>query len=367
MGPAFGQIAPPCGTVLATYRNVPALSNGQCHAAQGGNFCDCVPASGPYGRQFQCVEYVRRFYALAMGFDTSTWGGRNAVDFYASANTLGLEAYENGSTEVSPVPNDIVVFSTPKHGFGHIAVVTDCRRTSSGLVVDIIEQNWSTTGTATLVLSKINGFYNVSSRGSYSVLGWLRPFSFDETTTQPSPCDGQDIWTTSVYCYCPGGGGPGGGLDNDLLRVGGWGDEYYSLVQFDLSNSPWPADVAELHLYCFHQENPTEMYLDRITESWDWRTQGTGPDRLRLWWEDRPAALQWEALSLPAPVVGQWYVLDITELYNAWKVGTYPNYGLQLRPVNFSFEHFNTFYSSDYLADPSLRPKLIVRQIIVPE
>src|SRR5579885_1784889 len=42
----------------------------------------------------------------------------------------------------------------------------------------------------------------------------------------------QDIWTTSVFSFTGGGGGPGGGLADDLLKVGGWGDEYYSLLQF---------------------------------------------------------------------------------------------------------------------------------------
>jgi hypothetical protein len=40
----------------------------------------------------------------------------------------------------------------------------------------------------------------------------------------------QDIWTTSVYSYAPGGAGPGGGLADDVLKVGGWGDLYYSLL-----------------------------------------------------------------------------------------------------------------------------------------
>ena len=33
------------------------------------------------------------------------------------------------------------------------------------------------------------------------------------------------------------------------------------------------------------------------------------------------------------PLVGQWYSIDITDLYNAWQNGTHPNHGLQLRPV----------------------------------
>jgi hypothetical protein len=52
--------------------------------------------------------------------------------------------------------------------------------------------------------------------------------------------DWKDVWTTSVYSYAPGGGGPGGGLDNDELKVGGWGDWYFSLLQFNLVRCSQP-------------------------------------------------------------------------------------------------------------------------------
>jgi uncharacterized protein YecT (DUF1311 family) len=41
------------------------------------------------------------------------------------------------------------------------------------------------------------------------------------------------IWSTSAYSYAGDGGGPGGGLADDRLRVGGWGDVYVSLIKFD--------------------------------------------------------------------------------------------------------------------------------------
>ena len=50
----------------------------------------------------------------------------------------------------------------------------------------------------------------------------------------------------------------------------------------------------------------------------------------------------------------------MTDLYNAWMDGTYPNYGLQLRPTTNWPAVFNVFWSSDYLEDPSLRPRLVV-------
>jgi len=182
-----------------------------------------------------------------------------------------------------------------------------------------------------------------------------------EIILQPGPGEGKDIWTTSVYSYAPGGGGPGGGLDNERLEMGGWGDSYYILIEFDLTALPPVALSARIELFVWQSKGygNTGVYLDRITEFWDWRIQGTGSDLERLWWADRPSATQWVSSSLSAPTVGQWYSIDITDLYNAWQDGTYPNYGVQLRPVSNN-NRWNEFYSSDYINNPSLRPKLVV-------
>ncbi len=177
---------------------------------------------------------------------------------------------------------------------------------------------------------------------------------------QPGPGDwqsqlagGKDIWTTSVYSWAPGGGGPGGGLDDDQLQVGGWGDEYHSLLQFDLAGMPSRARSASLELYRNDRRGaPVGMFLDRIVEPWSWTD--------RLWWADRPAAVQWRQDPLPPAPLNAWYSIDVTDLYNAWMDGTYPNYGLQLRPTSNWPEVFNVFWSSDYLQDPSRRPRLVV-------
>lgn len=190
----------------------------------------------------------------------------------------------------------------------------------------------------------------------------LRHVVAAQIVLQPGPGEGKDIWTTSVYSYAPGGSFPGGGKDDHELVVGGWGDSYYSLIEFNLNGLPSVATSARLELFCFTQRGfgTTPLFLDRITTFWDWRIQGTGRDRERLWWADRPTATPWISSALPAPVVGQWYSIDLTDLYNAWQANTYPNYGIQLRPFSTG-NVWAEFYSSDYLGDPSLRPKLIVQ------
>ncbi len=184
---------------------------------------------------------------------------------------------------------------------------------------------------------------------------------------QPGPGQGKDIWTTNVYAYNGSGHTTdgGGGLNNEELRVGGWGDYYHSLLEFDLNGLPPVAETATLRLFALNTDTPTTMFVDRINEAWDWRTQGSGPDRERLWWDDRPDAVQ-VGFSGAFPEKGLWHDVTITDLYNDWKSGSQPNYGLQLRPVYNGYSYldpdgpnFNVFASSDH-PNPKLRPTLVI-------
>ncbi len=178
---------------------------------------------------------------------------------------------------------------------------------------------------------------------------------------QPNPGEGKDIWTTSHLSYAPGSEAPGGGMADEALRVGGWGDQYCSLLEFKLAGMPAQADSAVLYLYCARTVGGgARMCLDRITQPWDWKNSGTGRDRERLWWADRPPAAPWKDQVLPAPGAGQWYAIEITDLYNAWQNGVCPNHGVQLRPEKQPNERFNYFFSSRYPNVPPLRPKLVV-------
>jgi GH25 family lysozyme M1 (1,4-beta-N-acetylmuramidase) len=175
----------------------------------------------------------------------------------------------------------------------------------------------------------------------------------------------QDIWTTSVYSYAPGGAGPGGGLADDVLKVGGWGDLYYSLLQFDLTGLPKAATNVKLRLYNLSANGgtPTALYLYRITQYWNWITQGTGRDHDRLWWADQPTAIPLSSTPLPAPTVGDYYYIDITDLYNGWQSGTIPNYGLELRPAS-SNNNFD-FFASSRKSQADWQPALIIEPLAV--
>jgi hypothetical protein len=184
--------------------------------------------------------------------------------------------------------------------------------------------------------------------------------SAPETTSQRSGNDqiivlsddnARSIWTTSVYSYAPGGGGPGGGRADDKLKVGGWGDIYLSLISVPVEAARKRVRRATLILQVAASDPssaPTPMTLMRITEPWNW-TEGD-----RLWWKDVPKA-DFVTTLPPPPAPGSEFEIDITEIYNEWTPLKSPVLGIMLRPT-LTNNNFNTFYSTR--AEASLRPKL---------
>ena len=151
----------------------------------------------------------------------------------------------------------------------------------------------------------------------------------------------KDVWTTSVYSYAPGGGGPGGGLDNDELRVGGWGDWYFSLISFQLPPLAGRPSFAAILLYAKESEGASVgLSLDRLISAW------TFPKGDRLWWKDRPGQRAVSTETLPAPKREQWYIVELTSLVNEWLERKSENHGIQIRPVH-NFGSYVYFVSSD--------------------
>lgn len=76
-----------------------------------------------------------------------------------------------------------------------------------------------------------------------------------------------DVWVTSLYDY-----GDNFGVNDNKLQVGGWGDWYYSLLEFRLDKYPKDVKRVLLELYCYPRGDKslaTEMYLDRLLAPWD--------------------------------------------------------------------------------------------------
>jgi hypothetical protein len=160
----------------------------------------------------------------------------------------------------------------------------------------------------------------------------------------------KSIWSTSQYSYTGRGGGPGGGLADDRLRVGGWGDRYVALLRFDLPDQR-VVRKAMLVLTVKGDDpasQPTPMTVRIANGPWGW-VPGD-----RLWWKDLPPSeISFQTGKSGAP--GSIYAIDITQIYNSWAKGVRANNGILLEPV-LTNNNFSTFYSTRALA--SNRPRL---------
>ncbi len=165
---------------------------------------------------------------------------------------------------------------------------------------------------------------------------------------QPGPEDGKDTYfgTNSV-------GGRNGRPDDFEIRIGGWGDYWTSYLQFELTAIPAGAILESAYLHLFNNRvdtNDNYGKLYRVAEYWD----ESDPEETSF-----PESLDY-GMSYQFVPNNDWWVVDVSEIVTDWKAGTYDNYGFKaLGQYNNNF-HGKGFYSSDYLDDPTLRPKLVV-------
>jgi murein DD-endopeptidase MepM/ murein hydrolase activator NlpD len=161
--------------------------------------------------------------------------------------------------------------------------------------------------------------------------------------TQPGPFPvGMDTWYGSVYNTSS--------QHDGNLRVGGWGDEYDSLVRFDLSGLPLTATQAVVWLYA-HPAGGTPVNINWYQNTTQWHTGSVS-------WSTRPSGNYLGYTYAPSTIPG-WYGVIFTSQYNAWRSGnpSSPNYGLALKPTANN-NNFDEFYGSGYTGNPSLRPEL---------
>src|SRR5437016_3771059 len=154
----FFKLYVPCGQSLASWEGTSALSNERCQ----GYSCDCLHPRGTYGDRYQCTEFVKRF------FNQPTWTG-DAHNYFSSSADKGLLSFQNPGL-VPPAHDDILAFEGDGHG--HVAIVTGRQSTA----VEIIEQNWSWKGTATLPITNAGGMYSMPTRNGagadFVIQGW---------------------------------------------------------------------------------------------------------------------------------------------------------------------------------------------------
>ena len=156
------------GDVIDQWRNVPVRANGIPYDRSVGAHSS---ASGYYyGRQWQCVEFVKRFYFDALGHAMPDVMG-DAKDFFdpwvgqGEINPKrGLRQYWNGCGE-PPRVDDLVVWN--EGNYGHVAVITRVGADE----VELIQQNVRQGSRLRLPLLRGEGFRILGKNGP---AGWLR-------------------------------------------------------------------------------------------------------------------------------------------------------------------------------------------------
>jgi CHAP domain len=143
-----------------------------------------------YGLQYQCTEYVNRFYAQALGKDLYSVYKGNANGYFSRASQFRLVAYKNGGTTPPQMGDIICSNGVSGVNVGHVAIVRQVIDNPTGVKsIRVIHQNWANVPSKDkygawiynpdanykeLTMKKINGKYTVNSFGSgYPVTGWL--------------------------------------------------------------------------------------------------------------------------------------------------------------------------------------------------
>ena len=174
-----------CGDPLDNFNGVNAYSNGELT----GKRESCRPDGTKYGWEYQCVEFVLRYYDTVYHL---YWVGA-AENLLANADHTKLAVYENGDGLAHPpVPGDIVAWKGD--GSGHVAIVRAVRDRE----IDVIEQNVKGNGNATVPWDgkSIEGRW----RG-WTAIGWGHAIGAPSTN---SPCASSDYNGTQLWT-CTGG------------------------------------------------------------------------------------------------------------------------------------------------------------------
>jgi surface antigen len=157
------------GDSLDSQNGIIVYNNGMDYSRSHGKHYN-KDSSFYYGKKWQCVEFIKRYYHDYLHF-TMPDGMGHAKDFYdpkVNSGELnkqrGMIQYTNGSNE-PPKTNDILVFGGK---YGHVAIVTKVNSDN----IEIIQQNIFMTPRESLPLQNHKGLYTVGKKKIPN--GWLR-------------------------------------------------------------------------------------------------------------------------------------------------------------------------------------------------
>ncbi|MFH1723779.1 MAG: thrombospondin type 3 repeat-containing protein, partial [Elusimicrobiota bacterium] len=191
-----------------------------------------------------------------------------------------------------------------------------------------------------------------------------------ETVLQPGPAEGKDSF---VFIYDDHGYDATG---TDVTGSNGWSDDQNNGAREELHLRKYGHENFERRTYIEFNlpalapgdvvSATLELYVGAT--STDWGTRPVGVYKVTSAWDEMAiagnnqptfdAGTQYAAGSVgPVP---DWYSWDVTSLVNEW-LGGAANHGMVLIVGDTGIWHIVQAYSSDYAADPALRPKLVIQ------
>lgn len=159
---------PAVGTAIDSLHGIPVYSNGpHTHTSHGKHF---GTDGFYYGHQWQCVEFVKRYYYDHFKHEMPDgWG--HARHFYdpevehGQTNLRrGLLQFDNGGS-APPQAGDLLVYVFGQ--YGHVAIISQVNKDT----VEIIQQNVPGQSRDTLSLKHSQGNWTI---GNEHIAGWLR-------------------------------------------------------------------------------------------------------------------------------------------------------------------------------------------------
>jgi len=150
----------------------------------------------------------------------------------------------------------------------------------------------------------------------------------------------------------------GGQPDADNFWTGGWGDWYYSFLEWDLTGSPEDDKTLWAKIWLkvnsVGTNNPAPL-IYMVTSAWT----EAGVTSANV-----PTYTTSYGMYLTNPITigaGNWDNKEMTHIYRFWKNGGYANYGLKIHATANS-DSVSSYYSSDH-ATESYRPYLEVAYV----
>ncbi len=179
--------------------------------------------------------------------------------------------------------------------------------------------------------------------------------SVDTIVIQPDATAGKDAWIGDL-----GGVDTNNGASTNFqLGLFGGSQEVRNFWQMDMPTQPIEIIYASLDLYCYALGGGgVNISGYPATQPWienevTWNNRDAG----NLWTTPGGDYDLTREVYMDVDTTGCWYSFDITDIVNDWQDNIIPNYGLVF-VGNYVVMEFARFYSSDYVTDITLRPKL---------